>query len=56
MATYFNILEWRTPETEESGGLQTMGHKESDTTEGLNSLLRYEKHICLISNMGGRGR
>ena len=25
MATYFSILEWRTPETEESGGRQSMG-------------------------------
>ena len=33
MATHSNILAWRIPWTEESGGLQSMGRKESDTTE-----------------------
>ena len=33
MATHSSILAWRIPWTEESGGLQSMGHKESDTTE-----------------------
>ena len=33
MATYSNILAWRTPWTEEPGGLQSMGSKELDTTE-----------------------
>ena len=28
-----SILAWRIPWTEESGKLQSMGHKESDTTE-----------------------
>ena len=28
-----SILTWRIPWTEELGGLQSMGHKESDTTE-----------------------
>ena len=27
MATYFNILAWEIPWTEESGGLQSMGFK-----------------------------
>ena len=27
MATHFNILAWRIPWTEESGGLQSMGSK-----------------------------
>ena len=31
MATHSNILAWRIPWTEESGGLQSTGHKESDT-------------------------
>ena len=35
MATHSSILAWRIPWTEESGGLQSMGHKESDTTERL---------------------
>ena len=33
MAIHSSILAWRIPRTEEPGGLQFMGHKESDTTE-----------------------
>ena len=33
MATQSNILTWRIPWTEELGGLQSMGLKESDMTE-----------------------
>ena len=33
MTTHSSILAWRIPWTEELGGLQSMGHKESDTTE-----------------------
>ena len=32
MVTHFSILAWETPSTEEPGGLQFRGHKESDTT------------------------
>ena len=32
MATYFSILAWRIPWTEEPGGLQSMELQESDTT------------------------
>ena len=32
-ATYFNILAWKIPWTEEPGGSQPMGYKESDMTE-----------------------
>ena len=32
MATHSSILAWRIPWTEESGGLQSMGSQESDTT------------------------
>ena len=35
MATLSSILVWRIPWTEEPGGLQSMGHKEMDTTERL---------------------
>ena len=35
MATYSSILAWRIPWTEEPGGFQTMGHKESDMTKQL---------------------
>ena len=36
MATYSSILAWKIPWTEELGGLQSTGCKESDTTEQLN--------------------
>ena len=36
MATYSSILAWRIPWTEELDGLQSTGHKESDTTERLH--------------------
>ena len=32
MATHSSILAWRIPWTEEPGGLQSISHKESDTT------------------------
>jgi len=31
MATYFSILAWRIPWTEEPGGQQSMGSQESDS-------------------------
>ena len=36
MATHSSILAWKIPRTEEPGGLQSMGCKEPDTTEGLS--------------------
>ena len=33
MATHSSILAWRIPGTGEPGGLPSMGHTESDTTE-----------------------
>ena len=41
MATHSSILAWRIPWTEELGGLQSTGRKESDTTERLNKDLLY---------------
>ena len=35
MATHSSILVWKISWTEKSGGLQSMGHKESATTEQL---------------------
>ena len=35
MAIHSSILAWRIPWTEERGGLQSKGCKESDTTERL---------------------
>ena len=36
MAPYSSILAWRIPWTEEPGGLQSMGCKQSDMTERLS--------------------
>ena len=36
MVTCSSILAWRIPWTKEPGGLQSMGHKELDTTKQLN--------------------
>ena len=36
MASFSSILAWKIPQTEEPGGLQSIGHKELDTTEWLN--------------------
>ena len=33
MATHSSVLSCRIPQTEEPGGLQSMGHKESDVTK-----------------------
>ena len=43
MATHSSILAWRIPWTEELGGLQSMGCKESDTTERLH----FHFHHCI---------
>ena len=32
-----HLLAWEIPWTEENGGLQSMGHKESDRTEQLST-------------------
>ena len=44
MATCCSILPWRIPWTEEPGGLQSRGHKESDTTERTHTRLQ---RVCL---------
>ena len=51
MATHSNILAWRIPWTEEPGGLQSMGRKESDTTERLHFL-----SFTLSSKIPGQSR
>ena len=35
MVTHSSLLAWEIPRTEEPGGLQSMGSKESDMTEQL---------------------
>ena len=41
MATHSSILAWKTPWTEEPGGLQSTGLRESDTTQQLNDSSNY---------------
>ena len=43
MATHSSILAWRIPWTEESGGLQFIGHKELDTTEATEHISSTER-------------
>ena len=47
MATHSSILVWRIPRTEDPGELQSMGHKESDMTEQLNT---YENVMNYATN------
>ena len=37
MTAHSSILAWEIPWTEEPGGLQPWGHKETDTTQQLNN-------------------
>ena len=56
MATYFSILAWRMPWTEEPGRLQSMGSQQSDTTEWLTcmqSLVDTFAEIQIVSSLGG---
>ena len=41
MATYSSILAWKIPWTENPGGLQSLGHRQSDTTEQLSMYIIY---------------
>ena len=47
MATHSSNLTWRILCTEESGGLQSMGSKESDTTEWLTHT--HAIYICIYN-------
>ena len=38
-ATHSSIFAWKTPWTEEPGGLQSMGYKELDTTKATEHVL-----------------
>ena len=50
MATHSSILAWRIPWTEELGGLQSTGRKESDTTERRHFAFTYGLHkVCILS-------
>ena len=43
------ILAWRIPWTEKAGGLQSMGHKESDTTEACPWSIKGYMLLLLLS-------
>ena len=50
MATHSSILAWRISRTEESGGLQSKGCKESDITEATEHAHSTDQAIpdCLV--------
>ena len=43
--TLSSILAWKIPWTEEPGGLQSMGHKELDSTEHIHRHILYYGHL-----------
>ena len=49
MATHSSILAWRIPWTEETGGLQSIVHKEMATTEQLTLSLHFLISIIITS-------
>ena len=49
MATHSIILAWRSPWTEELGGLQSMGRKESDTTERIHFHFSYIENQKMLT-------
>ena len=49
MATHSSILAWRIPWTEELGGLQSTGCKESYTTERIHFHFQQRAPLSLIS-------
>ena len=54
MATHSSTLAWKIPWTEEPGRLQSMGRKESDTTERLTVTFRFyalEKEMATHSSV-----
>ena len=55
MAIYSSILAWRIPWTEEPGGLQSWGRKESDMTEGLTLSLSFLFHFLSKPGEYGTG-
>ena len=53
MATHSSLLAWRTPWTDASGGLQSMGLQRighSLATDISRSLLRFGQLLCLIES------
>ena len=53
MATHSRILAWRIPWIEQPGGLQSIGHKESDMTEHAHTSLLFITERLLLLNYPG---
>ena len=51
MAIHSSILAWRIPWTEGPGGLQSRGHKESDTTKQLSHIVNCREKCAYISQL-----
>ena len=51
MATHSSILAWRIPRMEELGGLHSIGHKGSDTTERLHFHFTFTLSILMYENL-----
>ena len=45
MAAYSSILAWEHPWTDEPGGLQSMGHEESDTRRLSHMMARSSERL-----------
>ena len=45
LATHSSILGWRIPWTEETGGLQSMGHRELDMAEVIQHTRTQTKEV-----------
>ena len=56
MATHSSVLAWEIPWTEEPGRLQSMGHKELDTTQQLNNKNKGEKVETVETDADSDGR
>ena len=54
MATHSTTLAWKIPWTEEPGRLQSMGHKESDTTERLDVTSQVLFDFLLLPGVTGK--
>ena len=51
MTTHSSTLSWRIPWTEEPGGLQSMGHKELDTTKWIIHTVDVKNYFIFFSSI-----
>ena len=50
MATHSSIVAWKIPQTEEPGGLQSMGLQELDTTEYIHTTVSEGSPLFIVFN------